>query len=160
MHPNVFPVSSASRDRKRRKRRRAAGGRGQSELRAAPALPNNVTCPCPMHACAQACGFKKKDCQQLHQCVAATVLMSSPPVSSPGGPAAAPALAPAPAVQASSGAPAPAPVSDVAVHLPFQALSLPADAAPPLDDFPMDGLPLPFCRKLIDANGGEAAFEG
>ena len=24
----------------------------------------------------------------------------------------------------------------------------------------MDGVPLPFCRELIDANGGEAAFEG
>ena len=28
------------------------------------------------------------------------------------------------------------------------------------DDFPMDSLPLPFLRKLINDNGGEAAFEG
>ena len=29
----------------------------------------------------------------------------------------------------------------------------PIDAA---DDFPMDGLPLPFLRELIDGNGGES----
>jgi len=34
-----------------------------------------------------------------------------------------------------------------------------ANAAPPFD-FPMLGLPLPFIREFIDANGGEVAFEG
>jgi hypothetical protein len=28
------------------------------------------------------------------------------------------------------------------------------------DAFPMDGFPFPFVREFIDANGGEAAFEG
>ena len=36
----------------------------------------------------------------------------------------------------------------------------PAPIAASADDFPMDGLPLPFFRELIDGNGGEAAFEG
>ncbi len=78
----------------------------------------------------------------------------------PGGSAAAPALAPAPAVQPSaSGTPALAPVSAVAMPLPFEVLSLPAVASSPSDNFPMDGLPLSFYLELIDANGGEAAFE-
>ncbi len=33
-------------------------------------------------------------------------------------------------------------------------------ASPPADDFPIDGAPFPFLREFIDANGGEAAFEG
>ena len=122
----------------------------------------HISLQCSAHACPLACGFNKKGCRKLQQCVATTVLMSSPPVSSPGGPAAAPALAPASAVQPSaSGAPAPAPVpvSAAAVPLPFQALSLPTVASSPSHNFPMDGLPLSFYRELIDANGGEAAFE-
>jgi tetratricopeptide (TPR) repeat protein len=33
-------------------------------------------------------------------------------------------------------------------------------APPPADDFPIDGLQFPSLRHFIDANGGEAAFEG
>ena len=34
-------------------------------------------------------------------------------------------------------------------------------AAPPIADaFPVDGAPLPFLREFIDANGGEACFQG
>jgi hypothetical protein len=32
--------------------------------------------------------------------------------------------------------------------------------SPPSDDFPMDGLPPSFLRDFIEANGGEAAFQG
>jgi len=60
---------------------------------------------------------------------------------------AAPAAAPATAQPSASATlvPAPAPV-----------------AAPPVaaDLFPMDGVPLSFCRQLIDANGGDAVFQG
>jgi hypothetical protein len=28
------------------------------------------------------------------------------------------------------------------------------------DAFPIDGAPFPFLREFIDANGGEAAFQG
>jgi hypothetical protein len=33
-------------------------------------------------------------------------------------------------------------------------------ASSPADDFPIDGAPFPFLCELIDANGGEAAFQG
>ena len=33
-------------------------------------------------------------------------------------------------------------------------------SSPVADAFPMDGFPFPFVREFIDANGGEAAFEG
>ena len=33
-------------------------------------------------------------------------------------------------------------------------------SSPVADAFPMDGFPFPFAREFIDANGGEAAFEG
>ena len=33
-------------------------------------------------------------------------------------------------------------------------------ASSPLDDFPIDGSPFHFLREFIDANGGEAAFQG
>jgi hypothetical protein len=80
--------------------------------------------------------------------------MRSSPLPSPGGSAssAAPTLLP---VFHPSAAAAPAPVP-----LAIQPLPVPTVAASALDDFPMDGLPLSFCRELIDANGGEAAFEG
>ena len=35
-----------------------------------------------------------------------------------------------------------------------------ADASSSVDVFSMDGLPVSFFRELIDANGGDAAFEG
>jgi tetratricopeptide (TPR) repeat protein len=35
----------------------------------------------------------------------------------------------------------------------------PDTVAAAADDFPMDGLPLPFLRELINGNGGESAFE-
>ena len=33
-------------------------------------------------------------------------------------------------------------------------------ASSPADDFPMDGAPISFLREFIDANGGEASFQG
>ena len=33
-------------------------------------------------------------------------------------------------------------------------------ASSPADDFPIDGTPFPFLREFIDANGGDAAFQG
>jgi hypothetical protein len=35
----------------------------------------------------------------------------------------------------------------------------PDPVASAADGFPMDGLPLPFLRELINDNGGESAFE-
>jgi hypothetical protein len=51
-----------------------------------------------------------------------------------------------------------------AVPVPGAAPPSPAAAASatqsPAHDFPIDGFPFPFLREFIDANGGEAAFEG
>ena len=33
-------------------------------------------------------------------------------------------------------------------------------ASSPADAFPIDGAPFPFLREFIDANGGDAAFQG
>jgi hypothetical protein len=33
-------------------------------------------------------------------------------------------------------------------------------ASSPADALPIDGAPFPFLREFIDANGGEAAFQG
>jgi hypothetical protein len=57
----------------------------------------------------------------------------------------------------SSSAAAPVPVPGAAPPSPAAAASA---TQSPADDFPIDGFPFPFLREFIDANGGEAAFEG
>ena len=57
----------------------------------------------------------------------------------------------------SSSAAAPLPVPAPPSDSPAAAASA---TQSPADDFPIDGFPFPFLREFIDANGGEAAFEG
>ena len=57
----------------------------------------------------------------------------------------------------SSSAAAPVPVPGAAPPSPAAAASA---TQSPAHDFPIDGFPFPFLREFIDANGGEAAFEG
>jgi tetratricopeptide (TPR) repeat protein len=85
--------------------------------------------------------------------------MSSPPVSPHAAAASfAHAVVPSESVQPSAS------TTSQPAHVPVSALPASSDAASPSpsppDDFPMDGLPLSFFRELINANGGEAAFEG
>ncbi len=113
----------------------------------------------------------KHPCPSVTECAAAPIpplAAQDDPDSRPHAAAASFAPALAPSVQPSAlitpqpaSQPAPQPA-----HVPVSALTAPPDAAapppspPPDDDFPMDGLPVSFFRELIDANGGEAAFEG
>ena len=57
----------------------------------------------------------------------------------------------------SSSAAAPVPVPGAAPPSPAAAASA---TQSPAHNFPIDGFPFPFLREFIDANGGEAAFEG
>ena len=84
------------------------------------------------------------------------VAMSCPPLSSAGGSASASSAASASVPVAQTSPPAAPPVAPASLSI--QALPVAAVAASAVHDFPMDGLPLQYCRELIDTNGGEAAF--